>query len=100
MNLLWINYSRPRTAWYGLPPGERGALQAKWGDVRNASKEAGGQQIGIFEVRGQSDYNTAEIWIFPSADDAFDHWARLTAAEYAEWFASANSIGNRIEPSA
>ena len=44
-------------------------------------------------VRGQHDFETVEIWSFPSVEAAFDHWVRLTGHAYNEWFAFANNIG-------
>jgi hypothetical protein len=99
-DLLWIHYTRPRTAWYELTEADREALSAGWVEVRRASTNAGGQQLGEFNVRGQSDYSTAEVWLFPSAEDAFDHWARLTHAGYAEWFVAQNNVGLRKAGSA
>ena len=94
-DLIWIHYARPRTAWYGLAEQERLDRAAQWDDVRAASETAGGRQLGEFTVRGQSDYSTTELWLFPTADAAFDHWQRMTAHGYAEWFDAANSIGTR-----
>lgn len=94
-DLLWIHYSRPRTAWYELAESERAGRATAWAQVRATSEAAGGQRLGDFTVRGQSDYSSAELWLFPTADDAFDHWQRLTAQGYAEWFDAANSIGAR-----
>lgn len=94
-DLLWIHYSRPRTAWYELAAQERATRSAAWAQVRATSEKAGGRPLGEFTVRGQSDYSTAELWLFPTADGAFDHWQRLSAEGYAEWFVAANSLGQR-----
>ena len=61
--------------------------------MRDGSVAAGGKPMGRYHVRGQHDYETVEIWRFDSPEHAFDHWARLSAARYNEWFAFANNIG-------
>jgi hypothetical protein len=96
-DVVWIHYARPRTPWYELSDEERSAHLSDWTRARRQSLEAGAQHLGDFHVRGQSDYSTAEVWTFGSAEDAFDHWARLTATGYAEWFAFANNVGLRKE---
>lgn len=95
-DLVWIHYSRPRTAWYELDEQRRAGEHTRFVAVRGASRERGGAQLGTFSVRGQSDYSTVEVWTFPDADAAFDHWRRLVDAGYAEWFEAANSVGLRM----
>jgi hypothetical protein len=90
---VWIHYARPRPHWYGLAESEQAARKKSWADVAAASREAGGIFLGAYHVRGQHDFETVEIWRFSDAEAAFDHWARLTAAAYNEWFAFANNIG-------
>jgi len=94
-DLIWIHYARARTSWYELAEPARDRLQSKWAAVRSASENAGAHSIGCFSVRGQADFSTAEVWLFPSVDDVVDHWNRLTTAGYLEWFATANSVGVR-----
>ena len=48
---------------------------------------------------GQQDFETVEIWKFPSAEAAFEHWSALTAAGYGELNAFAHNIGLAIEGS-
>jgi len=95
-DVAWIHYARPRTRWYGLPPAQRGPLERAFADARSRSRDAGGRQLGTFHVRGQSDFSTVELWRFSSAQDAYEHWARMTNSGYAEWFAFANSLGQAL----
>lgn len=90
---IWIHYSRPRPHWYRLSPADRDARQAQWAAIAEASRASGGASVGRYHIRGQHDFETVEIWRFPSAEAAFDHWSRLTAASYNEWFAFSNNIG-------
>ncbi|MQA02843.1 MAG: hypothetical protein GEV07_09025 [Streptosporangiales bacterium] len=60
-DLVWIHYSRPRTAWYELDEQQRTGERAKFLAVREASHQRGGSSQGTFSVRGQSDYSTVEI---------------------------------------
>ncbi|MEW2549357.1 hypothetical protein AB0910_26900 [Streptomyces sp. NPDC047002] len=92
---LWIHYALPRTAWYVLDEAEQRAARERWAAVREASLAAGATTTGPYTVRGQSDFSTAEVWTFPDADAAWDHWERLTAAGYARWFETANNLGTR-----
>jgi hypothetical protein len=94
-DIVWIHYARPRTPWYGLTDEERAERGTAWTRVRQESLDGGARHLGDFHVRGQGDYSTAEVWTFGSPDDAYDHWSRLTAAGYAEWFAFANNVGTR-----
>ncbi len=94
---IWIHHSRARPHWYELDETTRTGKLAEWKAIRAESEAGGGSCHGRYHVRGQSDYATVEIWNFPSADQAFDHWSRLTRAGYAEWFVSANNIGLREE---
>lgn len=95
-DLVWIHYNRPRTSWYELDEQQRATEQARFGSVRHTSQERGGASHGTFSVRGQGDYSSVEIWTFPDAEAAFDHWRRLVDAGYAKWFESANNIGVRM----
>ena len=90
---VWIHYSRPRPPWYELPEAERAALRQAWNEIASRSQASGGQRLGRWHVRGQGDYSTVEIWRFAGVEQAFDHWARLTAAGYGDWSAFANSVG-------
>ncbi len=95
---VWIHYARPRPHWYALAADERAAHRVAWEEVARASESAGGRRLGTYHVRGQHDFETVEIWTFPSAEAAFDHWVRLTGRAYNEWFAFANNIGLAREP--
>lgn len=90
---IWIHYSRPRPHWYRLVEQEQAERRTAWGAVREASQRAGGVPLGSYHVRGQHDFQTVELWRFASPEAAFDHWARLTAAGYNEWFAFSNNVG-------
>jgi hypothetical protein len=97
MTYVWIHYARPRPHWYERSAAERQSLLDRWAAVAQVSREAGGEPLGRYHVRGQSDFETVEIWRFATAEAAFDHWSHLTAAGYNEWFAFANNIGLRDE---
>ncbi|PIP00065.1 hypothetical protein [Pleomorphomonas carboxyditropha] len=90
---IWIHYARPRPQWYRLDAAEKSALDARWAEVEAASVAAGGERVGRYHIRGQHDFQTVDIWRFPSPEAAFDHWARLTAAGYNELFAFSNNVG-------
>ena len=96
---IWIHYARPRPHWYGLDEAEKTALNGKWRAIKEAARMAGSSFVGSYHVRGQHDFETVEVWKFPNADAAFDHWSKLTAAGYNEWFAFANNIGLAAETS-
>jgi hypothetical protein len=91
--IVWIHYARPRTRWYQLDKPEQDRLREGWSEVDAASVAEGGQPQGTFQVRGQSDYSTVELWRFPSYDAAYAHWSAKLAAGYAQWFAFANNVG-------
>jgi hypothetical protein len=91
--VVWIHYARPRPHWYALGATDQAAHRSTWASVAAASAEGGAHHVGRYHVRGQHDYETVEIWQFASAERAADHWARLTAAGYNEWFAFANNLG-------
>lgn len=97
---IWIHYSRPRPHWYGLSEGDRKAKLAFWEAVRDASREAGAAPLGRYHVRGQHDFQEVELWRFPTAEAAFDHWSRLTEAAYNEFFAFSNNVGLSLERAA
>lgn len=90
---IWIHYARPRSAWYNLDDSEKDQHMEHWFTVKEASVAGGAQEIGRYHVRGQSDFSIVEVWHFPDADAAFDHWSKLTVADYSEWFTSHNNIG-------
>jgi hypothetical protein len=90
---VWIHYARPRPHWYALAADKRAERRAVWAGVAQESEARGGRRIGTYHVRGQHDFETVEIWGFPSVEAAFDHWVRLTGHAYNEWFAFANNIG-------
>jgi hypothetical protein len=95
--VIWIHFALPRTAWYGQSGDRRRELQRQWADVGAVSRGQGASSGGQYHVRGQSDYSTVEVWRFTDAEAAFDHWARLTAAGYSEWFQSSNSLGSALQ---
>ncbi len=99
-DVIWIHFALPRSAWFERSAAERQRWEGSWNEVRAASLAHGASNQGRYHVRGQSDYSTVEVWHFPHADAAFDHWVRLTGAGYSEWFQSSNSIGAALtEPS-
>ncbi|MDQ0395377.1 hypothetical protein [Labrys monachus] len=94
---IWIHYARPRPHWYGLGPEQQAEHKAAWREVAQASAAKGAEPLGAYHVRGQHDYETVEVWRFPSPEAAFEHWAGLTARAYGEWFAFANNVGLSAE---
>ncbi|NDZ82966.1 hypothetical protein G3I19_31470 [Streptomyces sp. SID10853] len=92
-DVVWLHHSLPRTSWYDLPPGRRARHERDFQEQRTASERHGGSMNGRFHVRGQSDYSHVEIWSFPSAEHAFDHWSRLVAAGYTACFEFSNQVG-------
>lgn len=90
---LWLHYSLPRTSWYELDETERARYEAAFEEQRVLAERAGASRSGRFHVRGQSDYSHVEVWNFPSAEAAFEHWSRMVTAEYAEYFEFANQLG-------
>lgn len=96
-DVVWIHYARPRTPWYELDEAERQARLARFAQAREQSMRSGGEHQGTFHVRGSSDYSSVEMWRFADAAAAFAHWSRMTDAEYARWFAFANTIGLSAE---
>jgi hypothetical protein len=89
----WIHYARPRPHWYQASEEERSSLLRRWGEIASEAREDGARALGRFHVRGQHDFETVEIWTFPSAQRVFDYWVRLTAAGYGEWIGFSNTIG-------
>jgi hypothetical protein len=98
-DVVWLHHALPRTAWYELDPAARAELTEAWNAARQRSLAAGARTEGSYNVRGQSDYSTVEVWFFPEVQDAFAHWARLVDAGYAQWFEAANSVGTSVERS-
>ena len=94
---IWIHYARPRPHWYALDEAARRDKLASWAAVRANSGRSGGTFLGRYHVRGQHDFETVEIWRFPTAEAAFQHWSDLTAAAYGEFNAFANNIGLATE---
>jgi hypothetical protein len=94
---IWIHYARPRPHWYALGETDRAGHRAAWKKVAAQSEAAGGKRVGPYHIRGQHDFETVEVWTFPNVEAALDHWLRLTAAAYNEWFAFANNIGLATE---
>ena len=94
---IWIHYSRPRPHWYGLDEKQQAERKAEWLAIAASSEAKGAVNLGSYHVRGQHDFETVEIWRFPSAEAAFEHWAGLTSRAYGEWFAFANNIGLATE---
>ncbi|MEU7041987.1 hypothetical protein AB0A77_13130 [Streptomyces varsoviensis] len=90
---VWLHYSLPRTAWFELEPAARARHEEAFRAERDASERLGGRRAGTFHVRGQSDYSEVEIWFFPTAELAFDHWSRLVTAGYTDCFEFSNQVG-------
>jgi hypothetical protein len=94
-----IHYARPRPHWYGLDADAQAAHKDRWAKAAEASLAAGGSRLNRYHIRGQQDFETVEIWRFPSAEAAFEYWSALTAEAYGELNAFANNIGLAIEGS-
>jgi hypothetical protein len=92
--ILWLHHARPRSRWYDLPAPERERLLGEWRTVDNASREAGGEHLGDYRVRGQSDWSAVSVWRFPDVEAVFTHWQARVRADYSTWFAFANSMGS------
>jgi len=97
---IWIHYARPRPHWYALGAADRAGHRAAWNEVAAQSEKLGGRRTGPYHIRGQHDFETVEVWTFPSVEAALDHWVRLTARGYNEWFAFANNVGLKTESAA
>lgn len=95
---IWIHYARPRPEWYTLPAERQRELEASWQVAREPAVAAGAARIGTYHIRGNHDFETVELWSFPNAEAAYEHWVRLTVAGYNEWFAYANNIGFASAP--
>jgi hypothetical protein len=96
---IWIHYARPRPHWYKLAAEEKQSWSAQWRAIAAQSVDAGAEFVGRYHIRGQHDFESVEIWRFPSPESAFDHWARLTTAHYNEWHAFSNNIGMAMQVS-
>jgi hypothetical protein len=94
--ILWLHHSRPRSRWYELPTAERERLLAGWQALDNASVQAGGEHLGDYRVRGQSDWSTVSVWRFPDVDAVFAHWQERVRAGYSTWFAFGNAMGSDV----
>ncbi|MEU3270968.1 DUF6616 family protein [Saccharomonospora sp. NPDC006951] len=92
-DFVWLHYILPRTTWFELSTEEQQALEAGFEDRREQSRAGGAELAGRFHVRGQSDYSHVEVWSFPSAEAAFEHWSRLVASGYVRYFDYANQLG-------
>ncbi|WP_328378682.1 hypothetical protein OG372_25825 [Streptomyces sp. NBC_01020] len=92
-DVVWLHHSLPRTAWFDLEPAARERYEQAFQEQRDASERLGGRGGGRFHVRGQSDYSQVEIWFFPTAEQAFDHWSRLVTAGYTTCFEFSNQVG-------
>ncbi|WP_031465077.1 hypothetical protein [Sciscionella sediminilitoris] len=90
---VWLHYLLPRTTWYELETAERERCEREFERLRQVSVQHGAQFSGRFHIRGQGDYSQVEIWSFPSAEAAFEHWSRLVSCGYSKWFEFANQLG-------
>lgn len=91
--IIWLHYARPRPHWYALDPKQKTDLETAWSYVRDKALTDGYECLGTFHIRGQHDFETAEIWKFPNAECIFQFWQTLVAARYSEFFAFSNNIG-------
>lgn len=96
---LWIHYARPRPRWYEAAASDRNVLESAWVEVAAASQSRGASLVGRWNVRGQSDFSTAEVWTFRDVNDVLTHWNSLVAAGYPEWFATTNTLGSPLPTS-
>lgn len=96
-DLIWIHFALPRSDWYQEPAQRQDELEGVWDLVRTETLSRGATTEGRFHIRGQSDYSTVEVWHFPDAEAAFDHWARLTSAGYGRWVQSSNCMGANLD---
>ena len=94
---IWIHYARPRPHWYRLDEAAKTTKTAAWAVVKTVSEQAGATCLGRYHIRGQHDFETVELWRFSNPEAAFDHWARLTAATYNEWYAFSNNVGLSLD---
>lgn len=92
--VLWLHYARPRSRWYDVPPAERERMSVEWLRADDASVAAGAERLGVYRVRGQSDWSTVSVWRFADVDAAFAHWEGKVRAGYVSWFAFSNAMGS------
>jgi hypothetical protein len=93
---LWAHQARPRTSWYGLDPVEQKVLLDRWDALNEEAVAAGAERVGTYAIRGQSDFSTLDVWIFPSPDDVFRFWEARVLADYVVWFAFSNQVGTAL----
>ncbi|MBF6637018.1 hypothetical protein ITX54_10190 [Rouxiella silvae] len=94
---LWIHYARPRPHWYRLSAEQQQEKRAVWAELAEKAQQQGAKHVGQYHVRGQHDFETVEVWQFPTPEAAFAYWASLAAAAYNEWFAFSNNVGMQLE---
>ncbi|MBU2888235.1 hypothetical protein [Celeribacter halophilus] len=95
----WIHYARPRPHWYLVNDIEQAKLKADWAAVEVKARVNGGICTGTYHIRGQHDFETVSVWIFPTSLAAYEHWQALVEARYSEFFAFTNNIGLELEGS-
>jgi hypothetical protein len=91
--IVWVHTFRPRSAWYLLGGDERRRLLDEWAGSAERASSSGARRVGRFSVRGQSDYERLEVWLFPTSDALEAYWADLTDHKYADWFETSNLVG-------
>ena len=92
-DVLWIHYSRPRSAWYRLTEDDRHEADQRWQAVRQASERDGARCDGRYRCRGLSDFERVEVWHFRSIEYVERHWSALEDAGYTDLVVAHNLIG-------
>lgn len=91
--ITWVHQFRPRSAWYTLDEQQRLELRRSWDRARAAALASGARVLSRSTIRGQSDYERLEIWLFPTSLELEAYWDQLTALRYLDWYDTSNLVG-------
>jgi hypothetical protein len=91
--IVWVHQFRPRSAWYSLDDGQQEELRRAWDRTRASALAAGNQFLARATIRGQSDYERLEVWLFSNSAALEAFWEELVSQRYLDWNDTSNLVG-------
>ena len=93
----WVKFWTPKDDWYYLREPEREKYLTLFNQAVRNAMDKGGNLIGVYKCRGQSEWMRFEIWEFPSVNIIIDFTQELESIRHYQYFAEDNTVGRKYQ---
>jgi hypothetical protein len=93
----WIKFWTPKDDWYSLEAEDRKKYLDGLQRIIDQTKRQGGQLVGTYKCRGQSEWARFELWEFPNLEMLIEMTNRLEEIGHYQYFCENNTVGRKYK---